>query len=34
MIYDNTNNGKVATADPELTRDPRFKELQRRWVAR
>ncbi|MCA8834954.1 MAG: hypothetical protein K8953_07685 [Proteobacteria bacterium] len=25
---------RIATADPELTRDPRFKELQRRWVAR
>ena len=25
---------RIATADPELTRDPRFKELQRRWAAR
>ncbi len=25
---------RIATAAPELTRDPRFKELQRRWAAR
>ncbi len=25
---------RIATTAPELTRDPRFKELQRRWAAR
>ena len=25
---------RIATADPELKHDPRFKELQRRWAAR
>ena len=25
---------RIATADPNLNRDPRFKELQRRWAAR
>ncbi|MCA8834346.1 MAG: hypothetical protein K8953_04595, partial [Proteobacteria bacterium] len=25
---------RIATTDPNLTHDPRFKELQRRWAAR
>ncbi len=36
LLSDRVKNtlDRIATADPELTRDPRFKELQRRWAAR